>query len=187
MEKMRGRVVKRRAPETKHWETKHGETKHGETKMGKAFAGLIRLAVIIALAGGVAYNFYAISQLRAEVASLKAGRGAVAPPGGGAAKKIAATSAANEGATGVQAHAERAQEFLRKQDYAGAKRELEAAATSMRQAGADATDRTTRTIDNLRRTVSDLSAKAEELTGSAKKAMNGKQSENAKTNGKSDE
>ena len=153
--------------------------------MGKAFAGFIRVLVILALAGGVAYNYYEISRLRAEVASLRAGTHSKTPVA--VPVKSAPDSAGVTGAmAGAQQHAERAQEFLRKQDYGAAKRELEQAATSMRQAGSDARNQTAQTIDQLRRTVSDLSEKAEALTGSAKRVTAGKQSEKTETNGATD-
>ena len=151
--------------------------------MGKAFAGLIRIVIVLALAGGVAYNYFEISRLRAEIASLKAETRANerTPP-----KRAAPDSAAKPDSgtmIAVQRNAERAQEFIRKQDYASAKRELEQAASRMTKAGADARDQTTRTLEQLRRTVSELSIRAEQFTGSAQRVLGGKQSEKSEANG----
>jgi methyl-accepting chemotaxis protein len=139
--------------------------------MGKAFAAFIQFLLFIALSGVVAYNYYEIAQLKAEVALLRGGGGAKLEQG----KKSDLTS--------IQHHAERAQEFLRKQDYEAAKRELEAAAKTVREASSEVSERTSRTLEQLRKTVTDLSKGAETLTGSAQKMIDGHRNEPGTTKG----
>lgn len=154
--------------------------------MTKAFAGIVRLLVIAALAGGVVYNYFQIVALKAEITALRSSRGVAAPAknSGGKTSARAAESPTPEATfSGLEQHTERAREFLRKQDYEAAKRELEAAAATLRQAGTNASERTARTIEEMRRAVSDLSQKAEQFTGNARRTLHEFQSEQKKSDG----
>jgi predicted negative regulator of RcsB-dependent stress response len=119
--------------------------------MGKAFAGFVRLLVVLGLLGLVAYNTWQISQLRAEIDVLKR-RPAVSSASAarhGSESRAAHREAAEEpeaetngsGALGTlsaaQQHVEAARAALALKDYAEASRQMTMAAQAAQKAAAD--------------------------------------------------
>src|SRR3712207_3987467 len=97
--------------------------------MGTILGGLLRLIVTLFILAALGYNTWQIAALRAEVETLKRERASAVKNGKEDGKSHLARA---------RRHAEQAQAFLRKKQYADAQREIRAATEALRQASSDA-------------------------------------------------
>ncbi len=127
--------------------------------MRKVLGGIFRLIFWLLIAAAFGYNTWQINVLRAEVQTLKRERVDAVQKGGGA------RGAPDGGALLARArrHAEQAQGFLRKKEYADAQRELRAATDALGRVSRGARDAGAGTLAELRGTLRSLSDQAEAL------------------------
>lgn len=124
--------------------------------MAKILGGLVRFVVTTALIAAVAFNYWQVQTLRAEVESLKTGASSPATP----------PDRAPNGSLGLlgraKEHADRAQKLLSEGRLDLARKELGFAGTALRRAS-DGIAPDPRLLGNLQRRLQDLSGQAQAL------------------------
>ena len=139
--------------------------------MAKALGAVARFLLILFIIGLLGYNTYEISQLRAEVATLRGGERS-----GGIEPVRTHSSGTMEQLAEVRSHAERASALLKQKKLSEATKEMQAASDAAARASGNAQAGTRNAVADAQKSLAKLSREtaalwkqAEEMTKTADK------------------